>query len=90
MATQPPITDPIEPTADRRESTADPIEPTADRREPTEVAALHACMLCGTRSAGPPLTWMLERTTRGSVWYCGACARANLRAVEAKLDEQWW
>jgi hypothetical protein len=27
---------------------------------------------------------------RGGVWYCETCARENVRAVEAKLDQEWW
>jgi len=54
-------------------------------------AATVNCALCGTSAVGPPLTWMFELDPRrGGLWYCGRCARENLRAVEAKLDQEWW
>jgi hypothetical protein len=33
---------------------------------------------------------MVENTARGAVWTCPACARANLRAIESKLDQEYW
>jgi hypothetical protein len=27
---------------------------------------------------------------RGQMWVCDRCARQNLRAIEAKLDREWW
>jgi hypothetical protein len=54
------------------------------------------CAMCGHRESGPPLSWMYERDPSpageldGGTWYCASCARANLRSVEAKLDQEWW
>jgi len=50
-----------------------------------------ACQLCG-RTAGtdPPLTWMLDTDGERRRWTCPDCARDNVRALEAKLDPQWW
>jgi hypothetical protein len=54
-------------------------------------ARLTTCALCRSTADGPPITWMYERDPRhGGAWYCQSCARDNLRAVEAKLDPQWW
>jgi hypothetical protein len=54
------------------------------------------CSLCGVASGSEddpaPLGWMLEvdaRTGRRSVT-CPACVRANVRAIEGKLDQAWW
>ena len=64
-----------------------------------------ACELCGQTAPGPdngtepdagetagqvPLTW-LTSVERGRVKvYCDACARTHLRAIESKLDAEWW
>lgn len=49
------------------------------------------CGLCGSAAPFPPLTWMYEADrSRGGRWYCQSCARRHLRAVEAKLEPEWW
>lgn len=50
------------------------------------------CAWCGTVAAdGPPLDWMGQTAEGGRVEHlCSACARANLRSVEARLDTEWW
>lgn len=49
------------------------------------------CTHCGTTTEDPGLTWMREfDPRRGSVWCCTGCARSNLRAIEAKLDRDYW
>jgi hypothetical protein len=50
------------------------------------------CAFCGTvaESEAPPLTWT-SATERGAVqWYCDDCSRTHLRAMESKLDSEWW
>jgi hypothetical protein len=54
------------------------------------------CSTCGQFSERAddetPLGWMLEvdaRTKRRSA-VCPSCARANVRAIEGKLDQEWW
>jgi hypothetical protein len=27
---------------------------------------------------------------RGPVWICDSCLRTHLRAIEAKLEQEWW
>ncbi len=50
-----------------------------------------ACSQCGITADTPPLTWLLDRDgRRGAVWVCDRCARTHLRAIEAKLDQEWW
>lgn len=52
---------------------------------------MYTCALCGASASGPPITWMFENDRRrGDLWYCEHCVRNNVRAVEAKLDQQWW
>lgn len=49
------------------------------------------CNHCGTMADEPGLTWMRDvDPRRGPVWCCPQCARRNLRAIEAKLDEDYW
>ncbi|HZM66291.1 MAG TPA: hypothetical protein VFC16_08330 [Nakamurella sp.] len=49
------------------------------------------CSLCGAVESPPPVTWMQEYDRRrGQMWVCDRCARQNLRAIEAKLDREWW
>jgi hypothetical protein len=55
-----------------------------------------ACSQCGaTADAEPdavPLGWMVEvdrRSGRRSAT-CPACARRHVRAIEGKLDSEWW
>ena len=52
------------------------------------------CSMCGEGAECPPdgipPGWTLD-TDRGRVSYvCGRCARENLRAIEAKLPEEYW
>jgi hypothetical protein len=51
-----------------------------------------SCSFCGTTAAAPPpLTWVFEMgQRRGPVWICDRCARTHLRAIEAKLEQEWW
>jgi hypothetical protein len=49
------------------------------------------CSRCGAVATEPGMDWMFEiDPRRGPVTICGACARENLRSIEAKLDQHWW
>jgi hypothetical protein len=37
-----------------------------------------------------PLTWSTSKEARGTVHYCDRCSRENVRAIEGRLDEEWW
>jgi hypothetical protein len=39
---------------------------------------------------GLPEGWSLATDERGPGFLCGACTRANVRSIEAKLAEEWW
>ena len=58
--------------------------------------ATSATVTCGTCGAHAPddgswrLTWTSGRERGHTVWTCDRCARENLRAIEAKLDSDWW
>lgn len=51
------------------------------------------CSRCGA-SAGDdesfPPGWSFQTGRRGLEWVCISCTRANVRAIEAKLPEEWW
>ena len=51
------------------------------------------CSSCGT--PGPDDESALFEWSRGTdrgrtTWTCPTCARENVRAIEAKLDADWW
>lgn len=52
------------------------------------------CDFCG-RSSGEtgdrlPLTWSTARERGQDKVFCPECSREHLRAMEAKLDSEWW
>ena len=55
----------------------------------TEVAPV-ACCSCGRQVESPPITWSSAKGPRGTTWTCEACTRLHLRALEAKLDVEFW
>jgi hypothetical protein len=53
------------------------------------------CQVCGRTAdaateGDPPLTWVLDTDGGRHSWTCPGCARDNLRAMEAKLEPEWW
>ena len=52
------------------------------------------CARCGTTATCPegglPEGWSLATSDRGLDRLCAACTRDNVRAIEARLDEEWW
>ncbi|MER5934331.1 hypothetical protein [Streptomyces sp. NPDC002054] len=49
------------------------------------------CARCGTRSPdGAPLTWTCSMENGVRQYFCHDCARANIRAIEGRLDSSWW
>jgi hypothetical protein len=54
------------------------------------------CDFCGTTDgttdAGDdlPLTWTTAVENGRSRVFCTACSREHLRAIEGKLDSEWW
>jgi len=58
---------------------------------PDAAEALHiACAHCGTPSETPQLTWTCSVENGTRHYFCDNCARANLRAIEGRLDSAWW
>ena len=52
------------------------------------------CSRCGTTEAcaegGLPPGWSMKVAAKRVEYMCPACSRANLRAIEAKLPEEYW
>ncbi|MDX3308364.1 hypothetical protein ACWGH3_04640 [Streptomyces sp. NPDC054884] len=49
------------------------------------------CGRCGTRAAEPPpVTWTCSLENGLRRHFCEDCARENLRAIEGRLDSEWW
>ena len=49
---------------------------------------------CEGANVSPPLAWSADmvETSDGTRtrWVCPECTRRFVRAIEAKLDQQWW
>ncbi|MEU6254904.1 hypothetical protein [Streptomyces sp. NPDC047043] len=48
------------------------------------------CARCGTRAEGPQPTWTFSVEKGIRQYFCDACSRENLRAIEGRLDSAWW
>ncbi|MCX3059318.1 hypothetical protein [Streptomyces beihaiensis] len=48
------------------------------------------CARCGTTAEGPPPTWTFSVEGGAPRYFCDACARENIRAIEGRLDSDWW
>ena len=54
--------------------------------------AVVTCAFCGTvvESETPPITWVSAVENGRQRWFCDGCSRKHLRAMESKLDSEWW
>lgn len=50
------------------------------------------CGLCGVSAddVDLPLSWTTSVEAGVTRHYCDRCTRANVRAIESKLDTAWW
>ena len=50
------------------------------------------CDHCGAVAPGaePPLTWSVAVERGRALRFCDRCTRENLRAMEGKLDQEYW
>ncbi|MCM2576153.1 hypothetical protein [Streptomyces meridianus] len=67
------------------EKTPPPAGPAG--REQTIVCAL--CRVASPASP-PPLSWICSLENGVRTYCCQDCARANIRAIEGRLDTSWW
>ena len=49
-----------------------------------------ACALCGATEAALPFTWTTSVEHGRPRFYCDRCSRENLRAMEGRLDAEWF
>ncbi|MFE0581837.1 MULTISPECIES: hypothetical protein [unclassified Streptomyces] len=57
----------------------------------SEAQPVVVCARCGRRSpGGAPPTWTCSVENGTREYFCVECARANLRAIEGRLDSSWW
>jgi hypothetical protein len=56
------------------------------------MTASMTCDFCGATAAGDslPLTWTTAVENGRSRVFCETCSREHLRAIEGKLDSEWW
>lgn len=56
------------------------------------LADMATCDLCGRVEADETktLTWTTSVERGSTRHYCDECSRAHLRAMEGKLDSEWW
>jgi hypothetical protein len=48
------------------------------------------CALCGTTAEELPLTWTTSVERGRRLVYCDGCSRENVRAIEGRLDSEWF
>ncbi|MEV0173375.1 hypothetical protein AB0I00_19950 [Streptomyces sp. NPDC050803] len=48
------------------------------------------CARCGTQAEAPQPTWVCSMENGVRRYFCDACSRENLRAIEGRLDSAWW
>ncbi|MDA5286155.1 hypothetical protein ACWGHM_10635 [Streptomyces sp. NPDC054904] len=66
-------------------------QPTPHPAPPGPEAQHDVCARCGTRAPdGAPPTWTCSVENGTRQYFCVDCARANLRAIEGRLDSAWW
>ncbi|GGV79279.1 hypothetical protein GCM10015535_15580 [Streptomyces gelaticus] len=55
-------------------------------------AAAVTCTLCGASADGEtaPPTWICSVENGRQQYFCEACARTHIRAIESRLDSAWW
>jgi hypothetical protein len=59
------------------------------------MTAAMTCDFCGTAAPADlegrlPLTWTTAVENGRSRAFCETCSREHLRAIEGKLDSEWW
>ncbi|MPY54314.1 hypothetical protein [Streptomyces acidicola] len=60
-------------------------------RCPDTTEAPHlVCAQCGTPAEDPQPTWTCSVENGIRHYFCDNCARANIRAIERRLDSAWW
>jgi hypothetical protein len=70
--------------------------PRSPLRDPVGVAAtslvqVKTCDFCGKQGDdAETMTWVVSVENGRRKTFCDTCSRENLRAMESKLDSEWW
>ncbi|MDG4536009.1 hypothetical protein [Streptomyces sp. AV19] len=64
--------------------------PDSAQLDPEATGTTLTCARCGTTADGFPPTWTCSVENGGRHYFCDDCARANIRAIEGRLDSSWW
>jgi DNA-directed RNA polymerase subunit RPC12/RpoP len=48
------------------------------------------CARCGATAEAPQPLWICSVENGARHYFCATCARENLRAIEGRLDSDWW
>jgi hypothetical protein len=55
------------------------------------VSDIVTCDFCGTQAPeSETLTWTVAVENGRHRAFCDTCSRTHLRAMESKLDSEWW
>ncbi|MGW6454596.1 hypothetical protein ACWF94_01490 [Streptomyces sp. NPDC055078] len=57
---------------------------------PPPGAESKVCSRCGRTAEGTPPTWTCSVENGTRHYFCDDCSRANIRAIEGRLDSSWW
>lgn len=57
-----------------------------------QVSTLQTCDFCGRQESdeAQTLTWTVAVENGRRRTFCDDCSRTHLRAMESKLDSEWW
>ena len=57
----------------------------------SSLGAVKTCDLCGRQAEdAETMTWVTSVENGRRKNYCDSCSRDHLRAIESKLDSEWW
>jgi hypothetical protein len=57
----------------------------------SSLARMRTCDSCGTQAEdAETMTWVVSVENGRRKTYCDTCSREHLRAIESKLDAEWW
>ena len=74
-----------------REPGTTPSYPAPARPGTGSLGRVRTCDFCGRRAEeSETLTWVTSVENGRQRVYCDTCAREHLRAIEGKLDSEWW
>lgn len=52
---------------------------------------MRTCDFCGKQAEeAETMTWVTSVENGRQRLYCDTCSREHLRAIESKLDSEWW